>query len=90
MEVAKSKGKDKIRMRIKKKKQQEKLKKMQDTIEYKCMDCGKNEEIPEDVVEYFDIIDDGDISEPPRFSCEECGGEMRPIKYTGVHGIHYS
>lgn len=34
-------------------------------------------------------MDDGDTSVPPRFSCESCGGEMIPEKYTGVHGIQY-
>jgi hypothetical protein len=41
------------------------------------------------VVEYCDAMDDGDIDVPPRFSCENCGGEMNPINYTGVHNVLY-
>ena len=40
-------------------------------------------------MEYFDIMDDGDIAEPPTFNCEKCGGIMKPKKYEGVHGITY-
>jgi len=36
------------------------------------------EEIPTDVIQYFDLIDPGDPTIPPRFTCEKCGGEMRP------------
>jgi len=36
------------------------------------------EEIPEEVVQYFDLLDPGDPTVPPRFACEKCGGEMRP------------
>jgi hypothetical protein len=32
---------------------------------------------------------DENIYEPPTFSCEACGGIMRPRKYKGVHGITY-
>jgi hypothetical protein len=34
-------------------------------------------------------MDDGDITIPPRFACENCDGEMVPIKYRGIHGIDY-
>lgn len=47
------------------------------------------EEIPESVVDYFDAMDDGDLSVPPRFTCQNCNGEMVPEKYEGVHGIRY-
>jgi len=80
-------GKDKIREKIKQKKRLEKQNK---AVKYICLDCGIEEDIPGNVVRHFDIIDTGDISEPPRFSCEKCGCEMRPIEYTGVHGIKYS
>ena len=53
------------------------------------MQCNIEEDIPREVVEHFDIIDDGDTAVPPRFSCENCGGEMIPKKYKGVHGIDY-
>ncbi len=45
--------------------------------------------IPEGVVNYFDTLDDGDLSVPPRFTCEECGEQMEPVEYEGVHGITY-
>ena len=44
--------------------------------------------IPEGVVETFDIYDDGDIVEPPRFRCESYIGPMVPEGYTGVDGVH--
>ncbi|MDI6707292.1 MAG: hypothetical protein QME73_13735, partial [Bacillota bacterium] len=48
------------------------------------------EDIPRGVVEMFDALDDeGDLTVPPRFDCEECGGLMEPIEYTGVHGVEY-
>jgi hypothetical protein len=53
------------------------------------LQCSIEEEIPKEVVEYCDAIDDGDEGVPPRFSCENCGGEMIPKKYKGVHGIQY-
>ncbi|MEB3102965.1 transposase [Paenibacillaceae bacterium T2] len=37
------------------------------------------------VVQNFDAMDDGDPTVPPQFSCEECGGEMYPEYYKGVH-----
>ncbi|NLI14252.1 MAG: hypothetical protein GX425_16975 [Peptococcaceae bacterium] len=42
------------------------------------MQCNVEEEIPEEVVQYFDLVDPGDQTIPPRFACEKCGGEMRP------------
>ena len=59
-------------------------------VRYVCLQCNIEEDIPEKVVKYFDVMDDGDTSVPPRFSCEACGGEMRPINYTGVHGQTYT
>jgi len=53
------------------------------------LQCNVEEDIPREVVEYCDAMDDGDIDVPPRFSCENCGGEMIPKKYKGVHGIQY-
>ena len=48
-----------------------------------------NTNIPKEVVEYFDEMDQSNVNEPPCFSCEKCGGIMRPKKYTGVYGIKY-
>ena len=47
------------------------------------------ENIPKEVVEYFDEMDQSNVNEPPCFSCEKCGGIMRPKEYTGVYGIKY-
>ena len=54
-----------------------------------CTSCGIKENIPKEVVEYFDEMDQSNINEPPCFSCEKCGGIMRPKEYTGVYGIKY-
>ena len=58
-------------------------------ILYTCNSCGIKENIPKEVVEYFDEMDQSNVNEPPCFSCEKCGGIMRPKKYTGVYGIKY-
>lgn len=34
-------------------------------------------------------MDDGDPTTPPMFSCEQCGAEMYPEYYKGIHGIEY-
>lgn len=39
-------------------------------VKFKCLSCSKIEEIPRDVVEYFDEMDGGDPSVPPRFDCQ--------------------
>jgi hypothetical protein len=70
-------GKGKRNKKAKKKKEQP-LKDTEQTITYHCLQCDTEEEIPKEVVEYFDLMDSGDPSVPPRFSCERCGGEMRP------------
>jgi transcription initiation factor IIE alpha subunit len=88
MAKSKNKKKDKIRARIKA--QKAKIKKEQEGILYICTECGEKEYIPEDVVDYFDIMDDGNISEPPTFSCQKCESIMRPKHYRGVHGIEYT
>ncbi len=59
------------------------------TVKFICLQCNVEEDIPKEVVEYCDMMDDGDLGVPPRFSCENCGGEMIPQRYKGVHGIHY-
>ena len=74
--------------KVKKSKNQQ-LKKKDKQILFKCGGCGIEELIPEDVVNYFDTFDDGDLSVPPRFTCEECGEQMEPVEYEGVHGITY-
>ena len=62
---------------------------MEETIKYRCTNCKQEEDIPKEVVEYFDEMDQSNINEPPCFSCEKCGGIMRPVKYYGVYGRKY-
>ena len=88
MATKKKKPKDKNRAKIKARKNSEKNKESE--ILYVCKACGEEEYIPEGVVQYFDTMDDGDISVPPTFSCENCGEIMYPKKYEGVHGISYT
>jgi len=42
-----------------------------------------------DAVKSFDIMDGGDPTVPPQFSCGVCGGAMYPEYYKGVHGYEY-
>ena len=60
----------------KKKKKQNQI--TEPTVTYRCLQCNIQEEIPAEVIQYFDLIDPGDPNVPPRFTCEKCGGEMRP------------
>jgi uncharacterized Zn finger protein len=62
---------------------------VEEMIPYKCLKCGITESIPREVVEYFDEMDQSNIDEPPCFSCEKCGGTMRPKEYKGVYGKKY-
>ncbi|PLR75296.1 hypothetical protein CU633_21835 [Bacillus sp. V3-13] len=59
------------------------------SVSYVCLVCHEKEDIPLNVVKDFDLMDDGDPTTPPMFSCEKCGGEMYPEYYKGVHGIEY-
>lgn len=61
----------------------------QEIVKYICLQCSMTEEIPLNVVRNFDVMDDGDPTVPPQFSCEECGGGMYPEYYKGVHGDEY-
>jgi hypothetical protein len=58
-------------------------------INYHCLACHEEEEIPYDVVRDFDIMDGGDPTVPPKFSCEKCRAEMYPEYYKGIHGQEY-
>lgn len=60
-----------------------------ENILYICTHCKYEENIPKEVVEYFDEIDQSNIDEPPCFSCEKCGGIMRPKEYRGIYGKTY-
>ncbi len=59
---------------------------MEEMISYKCLKCGIAENIPREVVEYFDEMDQSNINEPPQFDCESCGGLMRPERYVSIFG----
>lgn len=85
----KKKMKDKRRIHIKKRRKAERLAEKNRLITFLCPNCKVREDIPKDVVDTFDVVDDGDLSMPPRFRCEVCGDDMEPIEYTSVHGITY-
>jgi len=53
------------------------------------LQCEEQEKIPLDTVRSFDIMDGGDPTVPPQFSCGLCGGTMYPEYYKGVHGNEY-
>lgn len=88
MAKKKSKSKDKIREKIKKEKNMQKRINNQ-TVRFRCLQCGIEEEIPKEIVQMLDLEDGGDLSVPPRFECEECDGLMEPIHYVSVHGVTY-
>lgn len=88
MAKKKSKSKDKIREKIKKEKNMQKRMNNQ-TVRFRCLQCGIEEEIPKEIVQMLDLEDGGDLSIPPRFECEECDGLMEPIHYVSVHGVTY-
>lgn len=66
----------------KKKKQKQRRPKTsrQCTISYVCSSCGSKEEIPEDVLEYFDEINPQQLLfGTHEFTCESCGTDtMKP------------
>ncbi len=53
---------------------------MKSNCTYHCIQCGVKEDIPQGVVDFFDEMDLGDPSVPPRFRCEKCGGVMLPAR----------
>lgn len=59
------------------------------SVRFKCPKCGFEENIPKDVVDYFDIMDGGDPLVPPRFDCQSCDGKMEPVYYVNHDGIVY-
>lgn len=59
-------------------------------ILFRCTTCNFEELIPKDVVDFFDIMDGGDPSLPPRFDCQACSsGMMQPVHYVNHDGIVY-
>jgi len=56
---------------------------------FRCTACNFEEFIPKDIVDYFDIMDGGDPTFPPRFDCQRCSGKMQPVHYVNHDGIVY-
>lgn len=50
---------------------------------------GIKESIPKEVVDEFDLCDEGDLSDAPRFTCQNCGGEMYSEYYKSTHDVEY-
>jgi hypothetical protein len=62
----------------------------QSNVLFRCVKCNFEEQIPKEVVDYFDIMDGGDPSFPPRFDCQACNsGKMQPVHYVNHDGIVY-
>ena len=55
---------------------------------YRCELCNAQEEIPADVIEYFDVIDPGEPGAPATFQCERCSGIMYPVWWFERHPNH--
>jgi len=65
-------------------------KKAEPSVRFRCASCNSEEMIPKEVVDFFDIMDGGDPSVPPRFDCKFCfNGKIEPIHYIGHDGIVY-
>lgn len=45
---------------------------------YRCEACGREEQIPADVLAIFDVVDPGEPGAPATFRCECCPGIMYP------------
>jgi hypothetical protein len=60
-----------------------------EAIRFRCPKCNSEEWIPKEVVDFFDIMDAGDPTVPPRFDCQSCPGKMEPVDYTNHDGIRY-
>ena len=58
-------------------------------VQFRCTPCHFEESIPKEVVDYFDIMDGGDPSVPPRFDCQACHGLMLPVHYVNHDGVVY-
>lgn len=57
-----------------------------DSIRYKCVECGIEEEIPRSTIEIIDILDEG--LGMPEFECKECKGKMEAVDDKGNGTIH--
>lgn len=48
---------------------------------YLCEKCGTQEQVPMDVLAYFDAVDPAELGQPATFECLKCSGIMYPEKY---------
>jgi hypothetical protein len=51
------------------------------SLPYECELCGAREDIPMDVIDYFDEVDPGLPGQPPTFQCQDCPGIIYPQTY---------
>lgn len=51
----------------------------EDSCLYQCEMCGFQEQVPRDVLEYFDAVDPGLPGQPATFACQSCPGIMYPL-----------
>jgi len=71
-------------------KNNKKAKQIKPSILFRCTTCNFEENIPKDVVDFFDVMDGGDPAVPPRFDCQSCvRGKMHPVHYVNHDGIVY-
>jgi len=48
---------------------------------YACEICAAQEEIPGEVLHYFDEMDPGEPGSPATFQCRQCPGIMYPVSW---------
>ena len=48
---------------------------------YECESCAAQEEIPGEVLDYFDEMDPGEPGSPPTFQCQHCPGINYPVSW---------
>lgn len=58
-----------------------------DSVRYKCLDCGVEENIPKSAIEIIDIFDEG--LGAPEFECKECKGTMQAMEEEKSNGTIY-
>lgn len=55
---------------------------------YRCELCGAQEQVPKDVLEYFDAVDPGLPGQPATFGCQLCPGIMYPVWWFEADSQH--
>jgi hypothetical protein len=51
---------------------------------YVCNTCNFEEDIPNDVLEFFDVVDPDFKGAPPTFQCQQCIGIMLPADFNSL------